>query len=77
MSDPDRAFAVGALLLHRKTGRRYEVLWGPQHCCIEAGRVPAYAYRLYAHAADADADPTVWVRPAAEMEDGRFVRSPD
>jgi len=68
---PASHFAVGAVLLHRKSARRYQVLHGPDLCCIEAGRVPAYAYRL--HAPEGAGDPMVWVRPAAEMEDGRFV----
>lgn len=64
-------FAVGAVLLHRKSGRRYQVVLGPDQCCIEAGRVPAYAYRL--EGAAGQGDPLVWIRPASEMEDGRFV----
>jgi hypothetical protein len=64
-------FPVGTVLLHCKSGRHYEVLLGPAECSIEAGRVPAYAYRL--HAAAGTGDPMVWVRPACEMEDGRFV----
>ena len=62
-------FQTGDVLLHHKTGRRYEVLMGPDVCRIEADRAPAYAYRLAGAGAT---DPTVWVRPAAEMEDGRF-----
>ena len=65
------SFPVGAVLLHVRSGRRYEVLWGPGQCCIEADRTPAYAYRL--HGPAGLADPMVWIRPAAEMEDGRFV----
>jgi hypothetical protein len=68
------SFAIGAVLLHVRSGRRYEVLWGPGQCCIEAGRTPAYAYRL--HGPAGLADPMVWIRPAAEMEDGRFVPAP-
>lgn len=71
MKRQGRPFAVGAVLLHVRSGRRYEVLWGPDQCCIEAGRVPAYAYHL--HGPAGLADPMVWIRPAAEMEDGRFV----
>lgn len=71
MTRPGPPFAIGAVMLHVRSGRCYEVLWGPAHCCIEAGRVPAYAYRL--HGPAGLADPMVWIRPAAEMEDGRFV----
>ena len=68
------SFAIGAVLLHVRSGRRYEVLWGPGQCCIEADRSPAYAYRL--HGPAGLTDPMVWIRPAAEMEDGRFVPVP-
>ena len=64
-------FKTGDVLRHLKTDRRYQVLLGPDVCCIEADRAPAYAYRLEMDAAAAD--PTVWIRSALEMEDGRFV----
>jgi hypothetical protein len=65
-------FKTGDVLRHLKTDRLYQVLLGPDVCCIEADRAPAYAYRLEMDATAAD--PTVWIRPAVEMEDGRFVR---
>ena len=68
---PAMRFQTGAVVLHLKTGRRYQILMGPDVCRIEADRSPAYAYRLEDALADGDA--TVWVRPAAEMEDGRFA----
>ena len=67
-------FKTDDVLLHLKTGRRYLVLIGPDVCRIEADRSPAYAYRLAD--AQAAADRTVWIRPAAEMEDGRFALCP-
>lgn len=63
-------FHPGQVLLHRKTARRYQVLLAPDVCRLEADRSPAYAYRLHGEAGLAD--PTVWVRCASEMEDGRF-----
>ena len=68
---PGLPYAVGAVLLHLKSARHYQVVCGPRECCIEAGRVPAYAYRLAGPAGSAD--PMLWIRPATEMEDGRFV----
>ena len=71
---PPMKFQPQDVLLHVKTQRRYQVLFGPDVCRLEADGAPAYAYRL--HAATHAADPTIWVRVASEMEDGRFVRAP-
>jgi hypothetical protein len=57
-------FAVGTRLQHRKGGL-YTVEITPDLCRIELGAVPAYVYRA--------ADGHLWVRPQAEMEDGRFT----
>lgn len=62
-------FQTDDVVLHRKTGRRYRILIAADRCRLEASGEPAYAYRL---ADDAAGDPTVWVRVATEMEDGRF-----
>jgi len=63
-------FDAGDVVLHLKTGRRYQVLMLPDVCRIEPDRAPAYAYRL--EDADAARDATVGSRPATDMEDGRF-----
>jgi hypothetical protein len=54
----------GELWRYRRTGRHYAVTC---LCVLEAGCVPAVAYRGLAD------DRTVWVRPLAEFLD-RFVR---
>jgi hypothetical protein len=54
----------GALWRHRRTGWHYAVVC---LCVVEAGCVPAVAYRGLAD------DRMVWVRPLAEFLD-RFVR---
>lgn len=59
-------FPEGSLVRHRK-GTEYRVEATPLTCRIEAGAVPAYAYRECRPGA------RLWVRPQAEMEDGRFV----
>lgn len=62
-------FWTGSVVRHRK-GTEYVIVETPQVCRIEAGNIPAYAYR------ERHYDPTggnrMWVRPQAEMEDGRF-----
>ena len=67
-------FKANDLVQHVKTGRRYQILIGADTCRLEADAASAYAYRL----ADPQppADPTVWVRDAAQMEDGRFTLQP-
>ncbi len=56
-------------LVHVKTRHLYQVLATPDLCMIENGAVPAYAYRSMEQGYQAP----IWVRPQAEMEDGRFV----
>lgn len=54
-------FAPNDIVLHRKGGR-YKVVG---RCTIEATLADCYAYQ--------GEDGRVWIRPAREMEDGRFV----
>ena len=67
---PDREpakFRIEDLVKH-KNGTTYEIILTPQ--CglrIEASFLPAYAYK------NADGTGPLWVRPAIEMEDGRFT----
>ena len=63
MADPDSGlFKPGAKLKHIKTGGLYKVLFIAN---IEASLEPAYVYEsLQSH--------DFWIRPQAEMEDGRF-----
>lgn len=61
-------FRFHEVVTHVKTGRKYRIVMLPDACRIEATNEPAYAYQ--------DADDMaagVWVRPQAEMEDGRFT----
>ena len=62
------------LVRHLKTGGIYRIVHAPDHCRIEATNEPAYAYRLVEHngANWRDMGEPLWVRPQAEMEDGRF-----
>ena len=64
-------FQAGDVLQHLKTQRFYTILLASDVCRLEASAEPAYAYRLKDF--DPANDATVWVRAAAEMEDGRFV----
>lgn len=71
MSDVDVSeymFEEVAVVRHRN-GTEYLIVATPRDCRIEAGAVPAYAYkeRMYRPGG------RLWVRPQAEMEDGRFV----
>lgn len=61
-------FEEGAVVRHRN-GTEYLIEATPRICRIEAGAVPAYAYkeRMYRPGG------RLWVRPQTEMEDGRFV----
>jgi hypothetical protein len=63
MADPDSGlFKPGAKLKHIKTGGLYKVLLIAN---VEASLEPAYVYEsLQSH--------DFWIRPQAEMEDGRF-----
>ncbi|MDP3621355.1 MAG: hypothetical protein Q8R65_05465 [Polynucleobacter sp.] len=58
----DGVFAPGTQLRHKKTGGFYRVVCLAN---IEASLEPAYVYEsLQTH--------DYWIRPKAEMEDGRF-----
>jgi hypothetical protein len=63
MADPDAGlFKPGSKLKHLKTGGFYKVVMLAN---IEATLEPAYVYEsLQSH--------NFWIRPQAEMEDGRF-----
>ncbi|MBA8886102.1 hypothetical protein FHW12_000293 [Dokdonella fugitiva] len=56
------SFARDDIVLHKKTQHTYRVLG---RCIIEATLADCYMYR--------GSDGRTWIRPAAEMEDGRFV----
>jgi hypothetical protein len=63
MAAPDAGlFKPGSRLRHKKTGGLYEVVLLAN---IEASLEPAYVYEsMQSH--------DFWIRPKAEMEDGRF-----
>jgi hypothetical protein len=63
MASPDEGlFKPGSKLQHKKTGGFYKVVLLAN---IEASLEPAYVYEsLQSH--------DFWIRPKAEMEDGRF-----
>ena len=65
MADPDAGlFKPGTQLKHVKTGGFYKVVFLAN---VEATLEPAYVYEsLQSH--------DYWIRPQAEMEDGRFER---
>jgi len=56
------SFARDDIVLHKKTQHTYRVLG---RCIIEATLADCYIYR--------GSDGRTWIRPVAEMEDGRFV----
>lgn len=58
-----------AVVRHRN-GTEYIVVQTPDTCRIEAGDVPAYAYRE--NGPQIWTRPQIWIRPQTEMEDGRF-----
>lgn len=62
------AFKVGQRVRHIKSGGVYRVVDLPSRCRLAANGEPAYSYTL----AEPNGDITLWVRPQAEMEDGRF-----
>lgn len=63
LTDPNHpVFKPFDVVEHRKGGR-YVIL---MVCKIEATGEPAYAYK--------GEDGQVWVRPIAEMDDGRFTK---
>jgi hypothetical protein len=65
---PAPKFGIGDIVRHEKTGGEYRIIRTPSHLRIEATGATAYAY-----SADTMADQTWWIRPQAEMEDGRFT----
>ena len=56
------SFARDDIVLHKRTQHTYRVLG---RCIIEATLADCYMYR--------GSDGRTWIRPVAEMEDGRFV----
>ena len=63
MADPDSGlFKPGAKLRHKKTGGFYRVVLLAN---IEATLEPAYVY-------ESMQSQDFWIRPKAEMEDGRY-----
>lgn len=60
-------FQDGQTVCHVKTGGEYRVFAGPDRTRIERTGEPAYIYRQRGEPGG-----TLWVRPQAEMEDGRF-----
>jgi len=62
-SADDGIFKPGDFLKHLKSGGFYRVLMLAN---IEATREPAYVYESLRNQ-------SFWIRPQAEMEDGRFV----
>lgn len=63
MAAPDEGlFKPGSKLKHKKTGGFYKVVFLAN---VEASLEPAYVYEsMQSH--------DFWIRPKAEMEDGRF-----
>lgn len=68
MAAPDEGlFKPGSRLRHKKTGGFYKVVLLAN---IEASLEPAYVYEsMQSH--------DFWIRPQAEMEDGRFELIPE
>ena len=66
------------IVRHLKSGGVYRIEETPDRLSIEETASPAYAYRMCRTNAGAGAgfkvahDARIWVRPQAEMEDGRF-----
>jgi hypothetical protein len=60
-------YPVGTIVEHLRSGRQYKILASPFIVRIEANNIPAYIYRDYS-----SSDIIEWIRPQAEMEDGRF-----
>jgi len=61
-------FLAGRLVRHIKTGNIYAVVFDPNSkLTIESTNQLSYAY-----VSVNESEPAIWVRPAREMEDGRF-----
>ena len=56
-----------SLVQHKKTRGLYRVMIDPSYAKIEETGEPAYGY-----CAEGELDATLWIRPQAEMKDGRF-----
>ena len=63
MTEKTRLFQKGQTLKHRKTGGFYRILYDAK---IEATLEDVYVY-------EALINPSIWIRPVSEMEDGRFI----
>lgn len=59
-------FQAGDQLIHLKSGGLYRV--------IGVGKMEANLLDVYIY--EAMRNHTLWVRPQAEMEDGRFIKQP-
>lgn len=68
ISNAGPMFERGDQVRHMKSMRLYRILLAPPNALLEATGMPVYAYFL-----EGGPDPRIWVRPMAEMEDGRFV----
>lgn len=64
---PNPKFQTGEILRHLKTGGLYRIVG---RAMIEATLTPAYVYESISTGDH-------WVRPQAEMEDGRFELKKD
>ncbi len=63
-------FKKGEKVRHNKTGGEYRIISTPENLKIEKGYISAYAYQSL------NSPYIIFVRPADEMEDGRFKRLP-
>lgn len=61
-------FPTLSLVRETTTGRVYQILGTPGACAMESTKEPVYLYTDYRGSDE------IWVRPALEMEDGRFAR---
>lgn len=65
-------FKIGDVVRHLKSDTRYRIELTPDRCRLEATCEPAYGY-----CREDNTDPTIWIRSAVLMEDGRFELDPD